>query len=94
MLAEVTADSGRFRVKLDGKPITGKWGQDKDSDQFNGNLWKNGNGFLLYELARGLDPSVPHLQEIEPVFEEAKPQELKLESLCVAGGKATVTMAP
>ncbi|MBM3969074.1 MAG: hypothetical protein FJ302_04325 [Planctomycetes bacterium] len=77
--------------KLDGKPITGKWGQDKDSDLFNGNLWKNGNGFLLYEVAHGLDSSVPHLLEIEPVFDDAKPQELKLESICVAGGTATVT---
>lgn len=94
LFGECTADSGKFRVKLDGKPITGKWGQDKDSDLFTGNLWKNGNGFLLYEVALGLDPSVPHLLEIEPIFDETKPQELKIESLCVAGGKATVTMAP
>ena len=94
LFGECTADSGKFRVKLDGKPITGKWGQDKDSDLFTGNLWKNGNGFLLYEVARGLDPSVPHLLEIEPVFDDAKPQELKLESICLAGGKATVTPAP
>ena len=94
LFGECTADSGKFRVKLDGKPVTGKWGQDKDSDLFDGNLWKNGNGFLLYEVARGLDPSVPHLLEIEPVFDDAKPQELKLESICVAGGKATVVSAP
>ena len=94
LFGECTADSGKFRVKLDGKPITGKWGQDKDSELFNGNLWKNGNGFLLYEVARGLDPSVPHLLEIEPVFENDKTQELKLESICVAGGKATVVLAP
>lgn len=94
LFGECTTDSGKFRVKLDGKPITGKWGQDKDSDLFNGNLWKNGNGFLLYEVARGLDPSVPHLLEIEPVFENDKAQELKLESICVAGGKATVVSAP
>ena len=49
---------------------------------------------LLWEVARGLDPSVPHLLEIEPVFDDAKPQELKLESICVAGGKATVVSAP
>ena len=59
----------------------------------NGNLWKTGNGFLLYEVARSLDPGVPHLLEIEPVFDDAKPQELKLESVCVAGGKATVVLA-
>jgi len=94
LFGECTTDSGKFRVKLDGQPITGKWGQDKDSDLFTGNLWKNGNGFLLYEVARGLDPSVPHLLEIEPVFDDAQAQELKLESICVAGGKATVMPAP
>ena len=54
--------------------------------------WKNGNGFLLYEVARGLDPNTPHLLEIEPVFDDTKAQELKIESLCVAGGKATVPL--
>jgi hypothetical protein len=57
-------------------------------DLFDGNRWKNGNGFLFYEIAHGLDPSVPHLVEIEPVFDDTKAQELKLESLCVAGGQA------
>ena len=94
LFGECTADSGKFRVRLDGNPITGKWGQDKDSDLFNGNLWKNGNGFLLYEVARDLDSRVPHVLEIEPVFDDDKAQELKLESLCVAGGKATVVPTP
>ena len=92
LFGECTADSGRFRVKLDGKPVTGKWGQEKGSDLFDGNRWKNGNGFLLYEVVRGLDPNTPHLLEIEPVFDDTKAQELKIESICVAGGKATVTL--
>ena len=32
-----------------------------------------------WAIARGLDPSVPHILEIEPVFDSAKAQELKLE---------------
>jgi hypothetical protein len=28
--------------------------------------------------------------EIEPVFDDTKAQELKLESICVAGGQASV----
>ncbi len=54
--------------------------------------WDFSNGSLLYEVARGPDPSVPHLLEIEPVFDDAKAQEVKIESICVAGGKATVTL--
>ena len=93
LFGECTAEAGKFRVKVDGKPVAGRWGQEKDSDLFNGNMWKNGNGFMNFEVIRGLDPSVPHLVEIEPVFEEGKAQDLKLESICVAGGKATVKMA-
>jgi len=94
LFGESTADSGRFRVLVDGVAVTGKGGQEKGADWFEGNRWKTGNGFLLWEVARGLDPSVPHLLEIEPVFDDTKAQELKIESLCVAGGKATVVLAP
>jgi lysophospholipase L1-like esterase len=94
LFGESTADSCRFRVLVDGVAVTGKGGQEKGADWFEGNRWKTGNGFLLWEVARGLDPGVPHLLEIEPVFDTAKAQELKLESVCVAGGKATVVLAP
>jgi hypothetical protein len=92
LFGESTADSCRFRVLVDGVAVTGKGGQEKGADWFEGNRWKTGNGFLLYEVARGLDAGTPHVLEIEPVFDDAKPQELKLESLCVAGGKAMVTL--
>ena len=90
LFGESTPDSGRFRVLVDGVAVTGQGGQEKGADWFEGNRWKTGNGFLLWEVARGLDPNVPHLVEIEPVFDSGKAQELKLESICVAGGKARV----
>jgi hypothetical protein len=92
LFGESTADSCRFRVLVDGVALTGNGGQEKGADWFEGNRWKTGNGFQLYEVGRGLDAGTPHVLEIEPVFDDAKPQELKLESLCVAGGKATVTL--
>lgn len=92
LFGESTADSCRFRVLVDGVAVTGKGGQEKGADWFEGNRWKNGNGFLLCEVARGLDAITPHLLEIEPVFDDTKAQELKIESICVAGGKATVTL--
>ncbi|MFN0105880.1 MAG: hypothetical protein ACKV2U_27810 [Bryobacteraceae bacterium] len=79
---------------VDGVDVTGHGGQERGADWFKGNRWKTGNGFPLYEVARGLDSSVPHLLEFESVFDSAKAQELKLESICVAGGKATVVPAP
>jgi lysophospholipase L1-like esterase len=92
LFGESTAESGTFRIKLDGKPVTVMWGRDKGSEVFDGNRWQNGNGFLLFEVARGLDPSVVHLLEIEPVFDDRQPQELKLESICVAGGRAQIAI--
>ena len=90
LFGECTPESGRFRVWIDGKPVSGNPSQVKGTDLFEGNRWQTGNGFLYYEVARGLDPKIPHVVEIEPVFAGDKPQELRLESLCVAGGTATV----
>jgi hypothetical protein len=46
----------------------------------------------VIEVARGLDPNVPHVVEIVPLFEEGKDQEVRLESICVAGGAATAVI--
>jgi hypothetical protein len=94
VFGEASADSGTFRVRIDGAPVVMKHAQIKDTDLFDANRWKTGNGHLVYELARGLDATKPHLVEIEPVLAGDKFQELRLESLCVAGGPATVALAP
>lgn len=92
VLGEASGKSGGFRVLIDGTPVTGKQGQPKDSDVFNANPF-GGNAFLVKEVARGLDTTVDHTVEIVPVLAADKEQELRLESLCVAGGKATVDAA-
>lgn len=94
VFGEATAASGCFRVRIDGQAVSGRPGQAKDSDLFDANRWKTGNGHLVFELARGLDTARPHLVEIEPVFSEAQDSEVRIESLCVAGGTATVSPAP
>jgi lysophospholipase L1-like esterase len=94
VFGEASAASGRFRVKIDGEAVTGKNGQKKGEDTFEGNRWGGGYGHLAYELAHGLDTATNHLVEIEPVLADDKEQELRIESLCVAGGRATVEPAP
>ena len=94
LFGEATATSGHFRVKLDGTVITGLWCQAKDTDFFEANRWKTGNGHLVIELARNLDATRTHLVEIEPLFDATQDQELRIESICVAGGPATVALAP
>ncbi len=94
LFGEATPTSGRFRVRIDGTILTGRPDQITGSDLFDGNRWKTGNGHLVIELARDLDPATPHLLEIEPVFDPAEIQELRIESICVAGGAATIEPAP
>ena len=49
-----------------------------------------GNTHLVHVVADGLDPKVTHTLVIEPVFSKMIEQELRLESICVAGGEAKV----
>ena len=90
LFGEASPKSGRFRILIDGKPTLDTHGPNKGKDSFDGNRWSTGAGHLVIEAARGLDPSVPHVVEIVPLFEEGKDQELRLESICVAGGAAMV----
>ncbi len=41
-------------------------------------------------IATGLDAQVDHTLEIHPVFAEDEAQELRLESICLAGGEAKI----
>lgn len=94
LFGEASAGSGRFRVRIDGTVVAGRPNQAKDTDYFDANRWKTGNGHLVFEIARDLDAGKVHLVEIEPLFPEDQDQELRIESLCVAGGPATVAPAP
>ena len=44
LFGESTAESGRFRVLVDGVPVTGKGGQEKGADWFEGNRRKGSPG--------------------------------------------------
>lgn len=90
LFGEASPKSGRFRILVDGKPTLDTHGSNKGKDSFDGNRWGTGTGHLVIEAARGLDPNVAHVVEIVPLFEEGKDQEVRLESICVAGGAATV----
>jgi lysophospholipase L1-like esterase len=93
LFGEASPKSGHFRILIDGKPTMDKRGKPDARDWFDGNRWSTGTGHLVIEAARGLDPAVPHLVEIIPLFPDDQDQELRLESICVAGGAATVTVA-
>ena len=90
LYGESSKESANFKMKLNGEYIKQQHGRDRGSDIFVGNRWKDGNGFLIYDVATGLDASQEHILEIEPLFTDAEGQNLRIESVCVAGGPATV----
>lgn len=92
VFGEATMTSGKFRVRIDGKTHTyttpGKKEPtdlyDMTSERFKGN-WN-----YHQVIVENLDPNTPHIVEIEPVLDADTEQELRIESLCVAGGAAEV----
>lgn len=93
LLGESTLASGRYRATIDGKLVqrqqNGQALAEYDPGAFGRAI--NGNGHHVQVLAVGLDSSVEHTLEIEPIFAPGAAQELRLESICVAGGAAQVS---
>jgi len=79
LFGEQTKISGSYVVKID----------DREPRKYSA-LCADGNMRLVQIIAEGLDPATEHTVEISP--ELAEGQELRLESLCVAGGKASIKL--
>ena len=96
LFAESTVKSVKYRALIDGKLVEHKSGDGKQTlTEFDGGALANvvkGNCHHAQILAEGLDPTVEHTLEIELVFSGEGEQELRLESICVAGGEARVQL--
>ncbi|HEX4146661.1 MAG TPA: SGNH/GDSL hydrolase family protein [Pirellulales bacterium] len=89
LFGESTVKSGKYRVWLDGKVVEHRENGERSPlvplfDAGNLGRRSGGNTHHVQVIATGLDPHVTHRIEIEPVF-DAPDQELRLESICVAG---------
>jgi lysophospholipase L1-like esterase len=96
LYGEGTPRSGKYRGYIDGKVVERHFGKDTMTE-FNAAQIaapSNGNTHSVEVIAQNLDPNIEHTIEIEPVFEADKEQELRIESLCVAGGAATAELLP
>ena len=97
LFGECTSKSGKYRAHIDGKLAPRRAGDGKvlgdDFDAGDFARRAGGNVHLVQVLAEGLDDAVEHILEIEPIFADDATQELRVESICVAGGKATVKAA-
>lgn len=94
LFGESTQKSGKYRAYIDGKLIEH---QSKDKKtmlkEFDAGEFARlvgGNAHYNQVIAEGLAADAGHILEIEPVFAGDAEQELRLESICVAGGKAEV----
>jgi len=87
---ESTPKSGLFRITIDGHVVEhpeGKASTNLFNAGYLGGMMGN-TAHLSSVLVTGLDPTVEHALDLEPVL--APGQELRIESLCIAGGAATL----
>lgn len=94
LFGESTTQSVKYRAFIDGKLVEHKSNDGKQTlTEFDGGLLANlvkGNCHHAQVIAEGLDATKEHTLEIHPVFSGGAEQELRLESICVAGGEARV----
>jgi lysophospholipase L1-like esterase len=92
VFGEATLNSGKYRIRIDGKPHTYMPdGKKEPTDLYDMTSARfNGNWNYHKTIVENLDANVPHVLEIEPVLDGNTEQELRIESLCVAGGAAEV----
>ena len=93
---ESTVKSVKYRVLIDGKVVEHKVRKGKETvvlTEFDGAELAGrvkGNCHHVQVIADRLDPSRAHTLEIQPLFTGKADEELRIESICVAGGAAKV----
>ena len=93
---ESTVKSVKYRVLIDGKVVEHQVRNGKKTltlTEFDGADLASrvkGNCHHAQLIATGLDASWEHTLEIQPLFTGASDEELRIESICVAGGAAGV----
>lgn len=94
LLGESTEKSCKYKVFLNGKLVERDGGKQGKLTEFDASWLAyllRGNSHLVQVIGEGLDPKANHTLEIEPIFSaKMVEQELRLESICVAGGDAKV----
>lgn len=94
LFGEGTIKSAKYRVYIDGKLVERVLPNAQEPlcefDAASLSARANGNTHHVAVVAESLAADCDHTIEIEPVFSDEIEQELRLESLCVAGGDAKV----
>ena len=94
LFGESTLKSGKYRASIDGKPLAQLSSVEMhpplEFDSAGLASRSKGNTHHVQVIAENLDASVDHTLVIEPLFAPDQEQELRIESVCVAGGDAKV----
>lgn len=90
VFGEATVQSGKYTAVIDGNVVTRGQGDNAVAEYDLSSAMVGGGRQHYALLATGLDPDEIHTLEIRPVFSEEKEQELRLESICLAGGTARI----
>ena len=95
LFGEESVKSGRYRVYLDGKLLTHvPWGWKDAIDYYDASSSKMGGSRQHAQvIVPEMDPTVEHTLDIEPLLLDTQEQELRIESICVAGDGASVKRA-
>ncbi len=98
LFGEGTPKSCHYRAFIDGQPAEyappGAKAPLREFDAANIAAAAHGNAHHYQVIAEHLDPAVEHTLRIEPLPASDKEQELRLESICVAGGNPKVFPIP
>lgn len=92
LFGESTPKSTKYRAYIDGKLVERKSEDGRTLLEFDGaqlGALVKGNSHHVQAIATALDPNIEHTLKIEPRF-SGSAEELRLESICVAGGAAKV----
>lgn len=93
LFGEETLKSGTYKVSVDGAPVADAADATKDAVFSASGVRFGGNRQHAQIVAQGLAPNVEHRLEIIPQFGVDTETELRLESICVAGPNAEVSLS-
>ena len=85
-----TEASCKYRILIDGALVQCKNNKVPEDTFEASSGGVHANTHLSQLIATGLDPKITHELTMEPVFEKGSKQELRFESLCIAGGEAKI----
>lgn len=78
LFGESTIHCGKIKVKIDGKVV-----KSIDAAAFGRHF--SPSAYLAVSVAENLDPEAEHTLTIVPVLSKRKPQQIRLESICIGG---------